>query len=246
MANADVKVALVTGANKGIGFDIARQLGERGIFVYVGARNKDRGEKAAAMLTGEGLKVKPLVLDVTDPASIAAAVYVVEQEQGKLDVLVNNAGIADGSDWSRKPSETPLADVRTVFDTNFFGVIAMMQAFVPLLRKSAAGRIVNLSSTLGSLTIHSDPNGAFKDYLLLSYNASKTALNAATVQFANELKSTSIKVNSVCPGYVATDLNNHSGSRTTEQGAKIAVNMATIGPDGPTGGYFNDDGAIPW
>jgi NAD(P)-dependent dehydrogenase (short-subunit alcohol dehydrogenase family) len=246
MANADVKIALVTGANKGIGFEIARQLGQGGMFVYLGARNQERGEKAAAILTGEGLTVKPLVLDVTDAGSIAAAVSVLEQEQGKLDVLVNNAGIADGSDWSKKPTDTPLADVRKVFDTNFFGVIAMMQAFMPLLRKSVAGRIVNLSSTLGSLTIHSDPNGGFKDYLLLSYNASKTALNAATLQFANELKSTSIKVNSVCPGYVATDLNNHSGPRTTEQGAKIAVKMATIGPDGPTGGYFNDAGVIPW
>ena len=242
----EVKSALVTGANKGIGLEIARQLGKAGMFVYLGARNKERGEKAAAALTGEGLMVKPLVLDVTDAGSIAAAVAVVEEEQGKLDVLVNNAGIADGADWSRKPSETPIADVRMVFDTNFFGAIAMMQAFVPLLRKSVAGRIVNLSSTLGSLTIHSDPNGAFKDYLLLSYNASKTALNAATVQFANEMKGTFIKVNSVCPGYVATDLNNHSGSRTTEQGAKIAVKMATIGTDGPTGGYFNDEGAIPW
>ncbi len=246
MASADMKIALVTGANKGIGFDIARQLGRAGMFVYLGARDQERGEKAAAILIGEGLKVKPLVLEVTDAASIAAAASLLEQEQGKLDVLVNNAGIAGNSDWSVKPSETPLADTRLVFDTNFFGVIAMMQAFVPLLRKSDAGRIVNLSSTLGSLTKHSDPESGFKDYLLLSYNSSKTALNAATVQFANELKETSIKVNAVCPGYVATDLNHHSGSRTTEQGAKIAVKMATLGADGPTGGYFNDEGVIPW
>lgn len=246
MANADGKFALVTGANKGIGLDIARQLGQEGMFVYLGARNKERGEKAAAALSGEGLRVEPLVLDVADSESIAAAVSVVEQEQGKLDVLVNNAGIADGSDFSRKPSVTPLADVRTVFDTNFFGAIAMMQAFLPLLRASESGRIVNVSSTLGSLALHSDPNSAFKDYLLLAYNTSKTALNAATVQFANELKGTSIKVNAVCPGYVATDLNNHSGPRTTEQGAKIAVKMAVIGNDGPTGGYFNDEGVIAW
>lgn len=246
MANTDGKIALVTGANKGIGLDIARQLGEAGMFVYLGARSQERGEKAAAALSSEGLKVKPLVLDVTDAESIAAAGSVVEQEQGKLDVLVNNAGISDGSDWSRKPSQTPLADVRMVFETNFFGVIATMQAFLPLLRASDSGRIVNVSSTLGSLAGHSDPNGAFKDYLLLSYNTSKTALNAATVQFANELRATPIKVNAVCPGYVATDLNNHSGPRTTEQGAKIAVKMATIGAEGPTGGYFNDDGVIPW
>jgi NAD(P)-dependent dehydrogenase (short-subunit alcohol dehydrogenase family) len=244
--SGDVKIAVVTGANKGIGFEIARQLGQNGMLVYLGARSKERGEEAAATLSGEGLNVKPLVLDVTDTESIAAAASVVEREQGRLDVLVNNAGIAGGTDWSIKPSQTALADVRRVFDTNFFGVIAVTQAFLPLLRKSAAGRIVNLSSTLGSLTIHSDPSGPFKDYLLLSYNASKTALNAATVQFANELKGTPIKVNSVCPGYVATDLNNHSGPRTTEQGAKIAVKMATIGSDGPTGGYFQDDGAIPW
>ncbi len=244
--SGDVKIAVVTGANKGIGFEIARQLGQSGMLVYLGARSKERGAEAAATLSGEGLKVKALVLDVTSAESIAAAASLVEREQGRLDVLVNNAGIAGGTDWSIKPSQTALADVRAVFDTNFFGVIAVMQAFLPLLRKSAAGRIVNLSSTLGSLTIHSDPNGPFKDYLLLAYNASKTALNAATVQFANELKGTAIKVNSVCPGYVATDLNNHSGPRTTEQGAKIAVKMATIGPDGPTAGYFQDDGAIPW
>ena len=164
----------------------------------------------------------------------------------KLDVLVNNAGIGNGSDWSRKPSQIPLADVRLVFDTNFFGVIAMMQAFLPLLHASDSGRIVNLSSTLGSLAGHSDSNGPFKDFLLLSYNTSKTALNAATVQFANEVKGTSVKVNAVCPGYVATDLNNHTGPRTTEQGAKLAVRMATLGADGPTSGYFNDEGVIPW
>ena len=246
MANQDEKIAVVTGANKGIGLEIARQLGQAGMVVYLGARNEARGRKAAATLAGEGLKVKPLVLDVTDDASVAAAASVVEKEHGRLDVLVNNAGIAGSGDWSRKPSETPLSDVRTVFDTNFFGVIATIQAFLPLLRKSESGRIVNVSSSLGSLAKHSDPNSGFKDYLLLSYNASKTALNAATVQFANELKETSIKVNAVCPGYVATDLNGHSGSRTTEQGAKIAVNMATVGSDGPTGGYFNDEGVIPW
>ena len=247
MANAETKIALVTGANKGIGFDIARQLGQAGQFVYLGARDKGRGEKAAATLSAEGLKVKSLVLDVTDAATIKAAVETVEREQGKLDVLVNNAGIGGTSGWDVKPSAVPLDDVRAVFDTNFFGVIASMQAFLPLLRKSDAGRIVNVSSSLGSLALHSDPNGAFKNYLLLSYNTSKTALNAATIQFANELRGTTkIKVNAICPGYVATDLNNNSGTRTTEQGAKIAVKMATLGEDGPTGGYFNDDGVIAW
>ena len=246
MANAETKIALVTGANKGIGFDIARQLGQEGFFVYLGARDKERGEKAAATLSAEGLKVKSLLLDVTDAGTIKAAAAALEQEHGKLDVLVNNAGVAGTSGWDAKPSATSLDDVRSVFDTNFFGVIASMQAFLPLLRKAEAGRIVNMSSTLGSLAMHSDPNGAFKDYLLLSYNTSKTALNAATVQFANELRGTKIKVNAVCPGYVATDLNNHSGPRTTEQGAKIAVKMATLGEDGPTAGYFNDDGVIAW
>jgi NAD(P)-dependent dehydrogenase (short-subunit alcohol dehydrogenase family) len=246
MANAETKIALVTGANKGIGFDIARQLGQAGFVVYLGARDKERGEKAAATLSAEGLKVKSLVLDVTDAGTIKAAAAALEQEHGKLDVLVNNAGIAGTSGWDVKPSATPLDDVRAVFDTNFFGVIASMQGFLPLLRKADAGRIVNVSSSLGSLAIHSDPKGAFKDYLLLSYNTSKTALNAATVQFANELRGTKIKVNAVCPGYVATDLNNNSGTRTTEQGAKIAVKMATLGEDGPTAGYFNDDGVIAW
>ena len=244
MADKTQKVALVTGANKGIGLEIARQLGKQGFVVYLGCRDKDRGAKAAAELKADGVNAIAAALDVTDTATISATVAQVEQEHGKLDVLVNNAGIA--LDWGTKPSETSSKNLRTVFETNFFGVIATTQAFLPLLRKAPAARIVNMSSSLGSLARHSHPDGMFKDMVELSYNTSKTALNAATQEFANELRDTPIKVNAVCPGYVATDINNHGGPRTTQQGAQIAVKMATIGADGPTGGYFEDDGAIPW
>jgi NAD(P)-dependent dehydrogenase (short-subunit alcohol dehydrogenase family) len=245
MSASTKKIALVTGANKGIGFEIARQLAQAGLFVYLGCRDAERGKQAAAKLRAEGLEVEPVVLDVTDEATIQHAVKTVEEEQKHLDVLVNNAGIATGG---KKPSETPLTDIRSVFETNFFGPIATMKAFLPLLEKSPAGRIVNVSSTLGSLTHQSDPNDPFQAMALTynAYNESKSALNAATVQFANELRGTKIKVNAICPGYVATDLNNHSGPRTTEQGAKIAVKMALIGEDGPTAGYFDDNGVIPW
>ncbi len=244
MADKTEKVALVTGANKGIGLEIARQLGSQGMLVYLGCRDQARGAKAAEELKADGIQALPLILDVTDASTISAAVAQVEREQGKLDVLVNNAGIA--LDWGAKPSTTSIENLRLVFETNFFGVIAMMQAFLPLLHKAPEARIVNMSSSLGSLARHSYPDGMFKEMVELSYNASKTALNAATVEFANELRDTPIKVNAVCPGYVATDLNNHGGPRTTEQGAKIAVKMATLGADGPTGGYFEDAGAIAW
>ena len=244
MADKIEKIALVTGANKGIGLEIARQLGKLGFVVYLGCRDQERGAKAAAELKADGVKAIAVALDVTDAATITAAAAQVEREQGKLDVLVNNAGIA--LEWGAKPSDTSSKNLRTVFETNFFGVIATTQSFLPLLKKAPAGRIVNMSSSLGSLARHSHPDGMFKDMVELSYNSSKTALNAATQEFANELRDTPIKVNAVCPGYVATDINNHGGPRTTEQGARIAVKMATIGADGPTGGYFEDDGTIPW
>jgi NAD(P)-dependent dehydrogenase (short-subunit alcohol dehydrogenase family) len=237
-------IALVTGANKGIGYEIARGLAEKGMTVLLGCRDLGRAETAAERLKEEKLDAVPLLLDVTREETIAAAAKQVEAGYGKLDVLVNNAGIA--REWQAKPSNTDVSVVREIYETNLFGPIFIIQAMLPLLLRSQAGRIVNVSSTLGSLQLTSDPASPMSQFLALGYCSSKSALNAITVQFANELKGTPVKVNAICPGYVATDLNNHSGPRTPEQGARIAIEMATIGPDGPTGGYFDDDGRVPW
>jgi NAD(P)-dependent dehydrogenase (short-subunit alcohol dehydrogenase family) len=237
------RVAVVTGANKGIGFEIARQLARQDYTVFIGARDEALGRAAAEKLRAEGLDARPLRLDVTDEASVAAAVAQVDMAAGRLDALVNNAGIAidDGP-----PSTVSLDVVRRTYETNVFGVIRATQRFLPLLRKSDAGRIVNLSSGLGSLAQNSDPSWPFASVKFLAYNSSKTAVNAATVQFAWELRDTPIKVNAADPGYVATDMNRHQGVRTVEQGAATPVRLATLPKDGPTGGYFNDDGPLPW
>ncbi len=236
-------VALVTGANKGIGKEIARQLGAQGLTVLVGARDLRRGEEAAAELKASGANAHAVRLDVTDEASITEAARRIEEEFGGLDVLVNNAAIAQDS---VPPSQLDLATLRRTFETNVFGVVAVTQAMLPMLRKSSAGRIVNLSSGLGSLSQNSDPNWAFDSVNLLAYNSSKTALNAVTVQFAKELRDTPIKVNAADPGYTATDMNGHSGTRTVEQGATAAVRLATLPDDGPSGSFFDEDGVVPW
>jgi NAD(P)-dependent dehydrogenase (short-subunit alcohol dehydrogenase family) len=237
------KIALITGANKGIGLEIARQLGRKEITVLIGARDDKRGQESANRLRDEGIDARFVQLDVTDQTTIDATSEYIEREFGRLDILVNNAAIAidDGP-----PSRLGMDVLRRTYDTNFFGQFATLKAMLPLLRKSEAGRIVNMSSSLGSLAQTGDPNFEFADANLLAYNSSKTALNAMTVQFANELRGTPIKINSACPGYVATDMNNHGGYRTVEQGAKIAVELATLPADGPTGGFFNEDGALPW
>jgi NAD(P)-dependent dehydrogenase (short-subunit alcohol dehydrogenase family) len=239
----DRRVAVVSGANKGIGLEIARQLAREGIIVFLGARDVARGRAAAEGLHAEGLDVRPLQLDVTDEKSVAEAASLVEQNAGRLDILVNNAAIAiDDAPPSRISSEV----LRRTYDTNVFGVVRVTQAFLPLLRRSNAGRIVNLSSGLGSLALNSDPSWDFASVKYLAYNTSKTAVNAITVQFAYELRETPIKVNAADPGYVATDMNQHRGVRSVEQGAATPVRLATLPSDGPTGGYFNDDGPIPW
>ena len=240
---ADKKIALITGANKGIGKEIARQLGARGMTVLIGARDAGRGEEAAAELTAGGAEAHAVRLDVTDAASIESAVSHIESQYGRLDVLVNNAGIALDSG----PASTLDVDIlRRTYETNVFGVFAVTQAFLPLLKKSEAGRIVNHSSGLGSLTQNSDPSWAFGGIKPMAYNSSKAALNMMTVIFAAELKDTPIKVNAADPGYTATDLNQNSGPRTVEQGATAAVHLATLPADGPTGGYFDEDGVVPW
>lgn len=236
-------VALVTGANKGIGREIARQLAHRGFRVVIAARDEARGSAAAAAIREEGGDALAMVLDVTRPETVAAAAAQLERELGRLDVLVNNAGIAR---TGAPPSTMALRTVREVFETNVFGVMAVTQAMLPLLRAAPAGRIVNVTSELGSLGNLRDPAFAFPTIGSLGYGPSKTALNAITVAFANELRDTPIKVNSACPGYTATDLNGHRGPRTVEQAARAPVRLATLPPDGPTGGFFNEDGPVPW
>lgn len=238
------KIALVTGANKGIGYEIARGLAKKGMTVVLGCRDLGRAQTAARRLAEEGCAAVPTLLDLTRPETISSVASQIDSAHGKLDVLVNNAGIA--LEWQSKPSDVDLALVKQVYETNVFGAMATIQAMLPLLLRSEAGRIVNVSSSLGSLCLTSDPGRPMSKFLLLGYNTSKSALNAVTVQFANELRDTPVKVNAVCPGYVATDMNGHSGPRTPEEGARIAIQMATIPRDGPTGGYFNEDGCVPW
>lgn len=243
MESFEGDVALISGANKGIGYEIARGLGAKKLRVLVGARDESRGKAAADALKSEGADAKFVKLDVTDQSTVQSAATWIDKEFGRLDILINNAGIAE---WGTTPSTVDLAKVREVYETNFFGPIALIQAMLPLLRKSKHGRIVNVTSSLGSMTLASDPNSPMSQFLALGYNTSKSALNSMTVQFANELKGTPIKVNAICPGYCATDINNHSGPRSAAQGAVAAIQYATLGPDGPTGGYFNEDGRIPW
>jgi NAD(P)-dependent dehydrogenase (short-subunit alcohol dehydrogenase family) len=240
---SEQRVAVVTGANKGIGLEIARQLARKGIRVHLGSRDEARGREAAEKLRAEGLDVAPLRLDVTNERSVADVAKQVEREAGRLDILVNNAGIAidDGP-----PSRVSLDALRRTYETNVFGLVRVTQAFLPLLRRSDAGRIVNLSSGLGSLTQNSDPKWQYSGVKFLAYNSSKTAVNAITIQFAWELRDTPIKVNAADPGYVATDLNRHQGIRSVEQGAATPVRLALLPADGPTGGYFNDEGRLPW
>ena len=243
-------VALVTGANKGIGLQIAKDLAAHGLTVLIGSRELARGEAAAKSVTG----ARALQLDVTDAASIQSAAEQIRKDLGRLDVLVNNAGIAHVGGWdlpfeemirTRRPSNTALSEVRAVFETNVFGVIAVTQALLPLLREAPAGRIVNVSSEVGSLQLQSDPSNPHR-IPSASYCPSKTALNALTVAFANELATTRIKVNAACPGFTATDLNNFRGTRSVEQGAREAVRLALLGADGPTGSFSNEAGPLPW
>jgi NAD(P)-dependent dehydrogenase (short-subunit alcohol dehydrogenase family) len=237
----DKKVALITGANKGVGFETARQLGQLGFTVIVGARDGQKGEMAASKLRDEGLDASSIVLDVTDDDSIAAAARWTENKFGKLDVLVNNAGIMPNE--KAKASELPLATWRETFDTNVFGVVAVTQALLPLLRKSEAARIVNLSSILGSLNFTSAPGAGASS---AAYRASKSALNAVTVAFAQELRKTPIKVNAAHPGWVKTDMGGEGAMLDLVTGAKTSVRLATLPDDGPTGGYFHLEDALAW
>ena len=237
------KVALITGANKGIGLEIARQLGRQSMTVLIGARDEGRGQEAAEKLRADGVDARSIQLDVTSQETIDRVARRIEKEFGRLDVLVNNAGIFIDD---TPPSGLRMEVLRRTYETNVFGPVAVTQAMLPLLRRSPAGRIVNMSSGLASLTQTSDPGWAFSHLNLLAYNSSKTALNAATVEFAKELRGTLVKVNSADPGYTATDMNHHMGTRSVEQGARVAARLATLPDDGPTGGFFDENGVLPW
>lgn len=239
------QIALVTGANKGIGLETAHQLAKRGITVFLTARDHARGEAAVASLREEGLDVRFLALDVTDSASLAAAVQAVEAEFGKLDILVNNAGIGT---FDRPASTEDLEHWRWTFETNVFGLVATTQAFLPLLKKSEAGRIVQLSSILGSLELATNPESPVFGAAgyAASYGASKAAVNMYTVQLARELAGTPIKVNAAHPGWVKTDLGGDAAPMGIPEGAETSVWLATLPADGPTGGYFHKQSALPW
>ncbi|MCE3199114.1 SDR family oxidoreductase [Paenibacillus sonchi] len=248
-------VALVTGANQGIGLQIAKDLAAHGFTVLVGSRNLERGETAAKEV---GPDARALQLDVTDQASIAAAAERIRKELGRLDVLINNAAISNTINTSGMlsfeeftnlslPSNVSLDEVRVVWETNVFGALAVYQAMLPLLREAPAARIVNVSSGAGSLTLNSDPAFPWRSTFGPVYPASKTALNAMTLAMAIELESTGIKVNAASPGYTKTNLNNYGGTETVEEGAREAVRLALLGPDGPTGTFTHATlGTLPW
>ena len=250
----DRPVALVTGANQGIGLQIAKDLAAHGFTVLVGSRSLERGEAAARTIDGDA---RALQLDVTDQASIAAAAERVRNECGRLDVLVNNAAISNTTkrpgqsiaEYAKltRPSNVSIEEVRAVWETNVFGVLAVYQAMLPLLREAPAARIVNVSSGVGSLTMNADPAYAHRSVFGPAYPASKTALNAMTLAMAIELESTAIKVNAVSPGFTKTNLNDYAGTETVEEGAREAVRVALLGPDGPTGTFTHARlGTLPW
>lgn len=243
---SDKQTALVTGANKGLGHEIAAGLGVRGYRVAVGARDEARGEAAVKTLHAAGVDAFMVPLDVTSDRSVAEAAELIEFKGGRLDVLVNNAGVSgpSGPGWTQDPTMLDLDVVRRVVDTNVYGVIRVTNAMLPILRRSAAPRIVNISSSVGSLTWQTDP-GVEVGPVMAAYSPTKSYLNAVTVHYARQLAGTGILVNAACPGLVATDFTGLLG-RPPGEAAAVAVRLATLPGDGPTGAFFNDAGPIPW
>jgi NAD(P)-dependent dehydrogenase (short-subunit alcohol dehydrogenase family) len=239
----DTRIALISGANKGIGFESARRLAGAGVHVLLGARDPARGQAAQEQLAAQRLEVDVVALDVTDPASIAACAAQVERVHGRLDILVNNAGAGFGV---CKPSELPIGQLRDAFETNFFSAFTMIRGFLPLLRRAPAGRIVNVSSGTASLGLKSSPEWVGFPLHLSGYAMSKTALNALTVQFAAELHGSTVRINAVEPGYTQTDLTGHQGFQTAEQAAAVIEKYALAGPDCPNGGFFDINGPYTW
>ena len=238
------RIALVTGATRGLGFETARQLGAKGVRVLLGARDIKTGEKKAEELRAEGLDVLPIAIDLNDAATIESATKEIDARFGRLDILVNNAGVMHDDDGF--PSIAPPQVIREILDVNFVATVIVTQAMLPLLKKSKHGRIVNVSSRVGSKWWNADPNNPVPDNKWLGYAASKASLNMLTVQLAYELRNTPIKVNSVCPGYVKTDMNKGGGFLTIEEGARPSVEYALLEEDGPTGSFFGSEGTIAW
>jgi NAD(P)-dependent dehydrogenase (short-subunit alcohol dehydrogenase family) len=235
-----MKIALITGANISIGLEITKQLSKKGLFVYLGARDPEKGNAIVQELKKEGFEnIKAIKIDVTKPDSILEAKSIVEKEQGKLDILINNAGIS--GEFPQHASNTTITDIQHVFDTNFFGVISVTQAFLELLKKSDAPRISNITSGLGSLTLHSNPSWKYYNFKAASYVTSKAALNAYTITLAYELKDLSFKVNAIDPGYTATDFNHHSGPGTLESAARFIIKHTLTEDTAPTGMFYSND-----
>jgi NAD(P)-dependent dehydrogenase (short-subunit alcohol dehydrogenase family) len=241
--SAETKVVFITGGNRGIGFETARELGERGMVVVLGSRELEKGKAAAAKLVEKGIAAAALKCDVTDPADYQGIYDYFEKEYGKLDILVNNAGIT-----IRNPSaaEIPMNDLRKMFETNFFGLVGLTQKLLPLIKKSSAGRIVNVSSVMGSLTLLSDPSSWIYNLKTFAYGASKAALNAFTICLAHELRDTKVKVNSADPGWVKTDMGGPSALLELSEGGKTTSLLATLPDDGPTGSFMRFDREFPW
>lgn len=235
-----MKSALITGANRSIGLETAKQLSEKGLFVYIGSRDLAKGEEVVKELIQDGFQnIKAIQIDVTDPESVFAAKNIVEQEQGKLDLLINNAGVLGA--LPQEPSTNSIENIQQTFDTNFFGVITVTQTFLELLKKSDSPRISNITSGLGSLTLHSDPNWKYYAIKALSYVSSKAALNAFTIALAYELRDLPFKVNAIDPGYTATDFNHFSGPGSVESAASFIVKHTLTDENAPTGKFFSND-----
>jgi NAD(P)-dependent dehydrogenase (short-subunit alcohol dehydrogenase family) len=241
------KVALISGANKGLGLETGRQLGKLGYTVLLGSRDALKGEVAARLLREEGIDARVVKLDVVKQSDIDAAAAMIEAEFGKLDVLVNNAGVMHEKGWTKNTtSETTMENLRATFETNLFAVFAVTKAMLPLLKASEAGRVVNVSSILGSVSLQATKGSPTYSTKLFAYNASKAALNVLTISLAHELRGTKVKVNSAHPGWVKTDLGGSAAPMSVVDGAKTEVELATLGEDGPTGGFFHDGKEIAW
>jgi len=247
------RIALITGGNRGLGLQTARELGRQGVLVVLGVRDLESGMAAVKTLQAEGCQAEALEVDVARPETYDGLYAALEKRHGRLDILVNNAGVwkegaASGSylQGRNTTSSLPAEVLRETFETNFFGTVALTQRLLPLIRKSAAGRIVNVSSIMGSLTIHSDPRSSIYPRKVFAYDASKTALNAFTVHLAHELRDTPIKVNSAHPGWVKTEMGGESADLEITEGGKTSAQLATLPDDGPTGGYFHLNQPLPW
>lgn len=243
-------IALITGANRGLGLESARRFGQTGGKVIMAARSAESGEEAAALLRSEQIDAEAMVLDVTSADSVQAAAAEVRERHGRLDVLINNAGILPEATEADENGPFSLEMFRKTFETNLFGAVAVVHSFLPLLRESAAGRIVNVSTTMGSLNEQLNPESPYYDLVVPAYQGSKAALNALTISLAKSLRDTPIKVNAICPGWIQTDLggpdNRAAAPMTADEGARIVIEMACLADDGPTGRFVDRDGPVAW